>query len=77
MKNKVYKLNKTGRVAYEFPWETKAADRPWKDGYTRVLIPLTAAERKNAKPGTKAHMQIVALRNLSVVKEPKLFLNVA
>ena len=58
-----------GRVAYPFPWESSQIPKPWKDGYERVCIPLTPAERLNSNK--KCHVQIVASRNLEVVKEPR------
>lgn len=71
---KVYKLNSTGRRCYLFPWESKSLQAPWKAGYTRVVIPLSAAERRSAKPGTKCHIQIVRSSRISEVKQKRLVL---
>lgn len=76
MKNKIYKLP-NGRVAYDFPWESHASPRPWKNGYSRVIIPLTASEQRGARRGTKCHTQIVKNSKLHEVKEPRLQIRMA
>lgn len=50
----------TGQLCYDLPW-ISSGPRPWRDGYTRVLIPLKT-------PTAKGHMtmvQIVKNSNLS------------
>lgn len=62
-----------GRVAYPFPWESGTLPQPWKAGYMRVVIPLTAAERRNSIK--KCHIQIVRAAKLKEVKEPRYVLH--
>lgn len=64
---RILKINRTGRVCYPFPWESSAIPQPWSQKHERVVIPLTADERRNSTK--KCHIQIVAKRNLSEVKE--------
>lgn len=62
---------KDGRTAIAMPWSAQTP-KPWKDGYTRVFIPFTAAELKNAKHnGARGHIQIV--RNSKLVKDAPKF----
>lgn len=70
---RILKINKTGRVCYPFPWESSAIPQQWSQKHERVVIPLTAAERRNSTK--KCHTQIVAKRNLSEVKEVRLSIN--
>jgi len=72
--NRIFTMIKTGRIATEFPWESKTLPRPWKDGYTRVLVPMTEAEQLRSRRGLKCHTQIVRLSRLQVAKKspPKL-----
>lgn len=70
---RVLKIIKSGRVCYPFPWESSAVPQPWPQQHERVVIPLTAAERRNSTK--KCHIQIVAKRNLSEVKEVRLSVN--
>ena len=64
----VYKMVKTGRVAYDFPWESSKVTCPWDaHRYARVVIPFTAAERRNSR-GT-CHIQVVKRCNLELLKE--------
>lgn len=75
MKAKTFKIKKSGRVCYDFPWQaSKVTPQPWKGGYHRVVIPLTAAERKTANHDTKCHIQIVKATNLEEVREARLAL---
>lgn len=68
----LYKLKKSGRVCYPFPWDSHKLPCPWKGGYMRVMIPLTVAERKGStKP---CHTQIVKISNLEKVQEGRLTL---
>jgi hypothetical protein len=53
-------IKSTGQLCYDFPWQS-AAPRPWRDGYTRVLIPLKTPTRK----GRHCLVQIVRNSNLS------------
>lgn len=74
MKTLIFKMKKTGRVCYQFPWgSTKgAAARPWKDGYERVIIPLSESEKKFSNPSTTCHIQVMRRENLEIIKENKL-----
>ena len=60
----IYTLRKCGREVYPFLWAGSKAARPWKDGYTRVIIPLTPAEQRHSRK--RCHIQIV--RNDNIVK---------
>jgi hypothetical protein len=60
---------KDGRQCMSLPWmaQTKA---PWREGYSRVFIPFTATEQRNAKamPGgfkKQGHVQIVRNNKLA------------
>lgn len=66
----IYKLKSTGRVCMMFPWDNHKLPCPWKGGYARVLIPLTAAEKKNSTK--KVHTQIVKATNLVKIQEARL-----
>lgn len=70
---RILKIIKSGRVCYPFPWESSAIPQPWSQKHERVVIPLTAAERRNSTK--KCHIQVVAKRNLSEVKEVRLSVN--
>ena len=70
---RILKITKSGRVCYPFPWESFAIPQQWSQKHERVVIPLTAAERRNSTK--KCHIQIVAKRNLSEVKEVRLSIN--
>ncbi len=59
-----------GRVAYPFPWESSQLPQPWRAGYERVMIPLTASEQKNSNK--KCHTQIVRKAHLTLIKERRL-----
>lgn len=61
------KLKKSGRVCYPFNWESGSLPKPWPNTHSRVMIPLTAAERKHSNK--KCHIQIVNNENLEVVKQ--------
>lgn len=67
--SRLLRIKKSGRACIQFPWESSQLPKPWNDGYERVCIPLTPAERRNSNK--KCHIQIVASRNLEVVKEPR------
>lgn len=67
--NRIFTMLKTGRVVTEFPWESKTLERPWREGYTRVLIPMTEAEQLRSRRGLKCHTQIVRLSRLQMVKK--------
>lgn len=68
----LYKLKKSGRVCYPFPWDSHRLLCPWNSGYMLVMIPLTVAERKGS---TKlCHTQIVKISNLEKVQEGRLTL---
>lgn len=50
--------SKQEREVISMPWQ--AQDAPsWAVGYTRVFIPFTAEELKNAKGGKRGHIQVV------------------
>lgn len=70
---RILKITKSGRVCYPFPWESSAIPQQWSQKHERVVIPLTAAERRNSTK--KCHIQVVAKRNLSEVKEVRLSIN--
>lgn len=53
-------IKSTNQLCYDFPWNA-AGPRPWKDGYTRVIIPLPTPTRK----GKRCLVQIVHNSNLS------------
>lgn len=67
---RILKIVKSGRVCYPFQWESSAIAQPWPNTHERVVIPLSAAERRNSNK--KAHVQIVAKRNLVDVREVRL-----
>ena len=69
----IYKMKKTGRVCYPFPWESTKEPQPWKHGYQRVIIPLTAEEKKHSSK--LIHMQIVRNDNLVKVQESRMALH--
>lgn len=69
MNNKTFMLTKTGRTCHELPWESKMLERPWKQGYTRVMIPYTAEELKNSRNAKKCHIQIVRNTRLMELKK--------
>lgn len=73
-KAKLFRLP-NGRVAYDFPWESHALPQPWKKGYRRVILPLTALERSGARRGTKCHVQVVRQAKLIEVKEQRLVIS--
>lgn len=62
MNNETFALRKSGRVVYPFPWASSKVPCPWKAGYTRVIIPLSAKERQNSNK--TCHIQIVRNDNL-------------
>lgn len=66
----LYRLKKCGRVCYMFPWDNAKIPQPWKKGYARVMIPLTASERRNSTK--RCHTQIVRTDNLLKVQETRL-----
>lgn len=68
----LYKLKKSGRVCYPFPWDSRKLPCPWKDGYMRVMIPLTTTERRNSKK--LCHTQIVKISSLMKIREGRLSL---
>ena len=70
---RILKIVKSDRVCYPFPWESSQIPQPWKNTHERVVIPLTVAERRNSNK--KAHIQIVAKRNLIDVREVRLELH--
>jgi len=70
---RILKITKSGRVCYPFPWESSAIPQQWSQKHERVVIPLTVAERRNSNK--KAHIQIVAKRNLVDVREVRLELH--
>lgn len=53
-------IKSTGQRCFDLPWNA-AAPRPWRDGYTRVLIPLDHPTRK----GKRCLVQIVHNSKLS------------
>lgn len=55
-----------GRLAQPFPWTNSQVPKPWRDGYSRVMVPFTEVEKRNAKRGKKAHILIV--RNSKLTK---------
>lgn len=55
-----------GRECFVFPWASEKLPRPWKNGYTRVIIPLTKAEKINSSK--KCHIQIVRTDKLKSTK---------
>lgn len=60
---RTYKMVKTDRICYGLPWNC-GDPKPWRDGYTRVLIPVP-----NPLPGqTRAVTQIVRNDHLSPLK---------
>lgn len=61
------KLKKSGRVVQELPWNSTTCPRPWKNGYKRVMIPLTAAESINSNK--KCHIQIVRVDSMEVIRD--------
>lgn len=70
MSKTIVTLAKSGRVVYPFPWESHSAPAPFNtQTHERVVIPLSAEERKRAKPTTAAHIQIVKRKNLRFHKE--------
>lgn len=68
MKATVYRVKKTGRVCYGFPWASHKVPQPWGSAYERVVIPTTAKDNTSKK----CHIQIVRRDNLEIVKEPRL-----
>lgn len=69
MIDEIYTLRKCGREVYPFPWTSHKAPRPWKDGYTRVMIPLTAEERRHSSK--LCHIQVVRNENIVKVRATK------
>lgn len=61
-----------GRVCYPFPWESTKTEQPWRNGYSRVMIPLTETEKINSNK--KCHVQIVRNNKLSKVREVRITL---
>lgn len=62
MPNEAYYLRKSGREVYPFPWTSTKVPCPWKNGYMRVIIPLTEEEKKYS---TKTcHVQVVKISNI-------------
>lgn len=53
-------ITSTGQLCYDFPW-VGSSPRPWKDGYTRVLIPL----KNPTASGKRTLVQIVHNSKLS------------
>jgi hypothetical protein len=53
-------IKKGNVLCYPFPWQAMSP-QPWRDGYTRVLIPLKDATRK----GSRCLVQIVRNDNLA------------
>ena len=56
-----------GRQAYELAWTNSRMPRPWRNGYTRVMLPFTAREQLGARPGKTCHVQIVKTSNLTEI----------
>ena len=57
---RTYTMVKTGRICHALPWNC-GGPRPWRDGYTRVLIPVQPG---HPHPST----QIVRNDHLSPIK---------
>lgn len=53
-------IKTTGQRFFDFPWESPAA-RPWREGYTRVLIPLAQPTSK----GKRCIVQVIHNSKLS------------
>lgn len=65
------KNKKTGRVAYDFPWNASADTCPWnQQTHRRVLVPFTELEQRNSNK--KAHCLVMRVSSLEVMKEAKL-----
>lgn len=69
MNKDLFKLNKCGRVCYDFPWENHKIPCPWPSTHRRVMIPYTAIELRNSRNGRRAHVQIVRNDNVRKVRE--------
>lgn len=48
-----------------FPWTNTQVPAPWPAGYSRVMVPFTATEQRNAKPGKTHHILVVRNSRLS------------
>ena len=67
----VFMIKKSGRACYPFPWENHKLPCPWdNEKYARVVIPLTAQEKRGSSK--TIHIQVVRRDNLELVKQPKL-----
>lgn len=68
--NRLLKIKKCGRICYSFPWESSQLPQPWPNTHERVVLPMTASERRLSKKC--CHVQVIAKRNLDAVREVRL-----
>ena len=57
------------RTVQAFPWKAEPP-APWSSKHSRVIIPFSAAEQLNARPGKWCHFQIVRNEKLKVINKP-------
>ncbi len=65
-----------GRQCFPFPWESKSCSAPWKNGYSRVIVPFNVQERRFAKGSKQHHTLIVQSSKVKKVEQPVLQLGV-
>lgn len=64
----IFKLKKSGRACYPFPWESHKLPCPWNnEKYARVVIPLTEQEKVHSRKSI--HIQIVRRDKLEMVRQ--------